>query len=158
MAMTLHPRQHGFTLPETMISILVLCTLGMLAMPMLGEMVMNHRVRNATFDLLSTLNYARSEAIKRNNSVTVAALGPGWESGWRVIEPGGSVMKLRPQLTGGVRIVGPGSVVYERDGRLPQAGASATFDVNVDPAHAGVEARCVRIDLSGRVSSRRGTC
>jgi type IV fimbrial biogenesis protein FimT len=158
MAMTLRRPLRGFTLPEAMISILVLCTLGMLAMPMLGNMVMNHRIRSAAFELLSTLNYARSEAIKRNNSVTVAALGPGWESGWRVIEPGGSVMKLRPQLTGGVRIAGPGSVVYERDGRLPQVGVDAAFDVNVDPAHAGVEARCVRIDLSGRVTSRRGTC
>ena len=156
--MTLRRTAHGFTLPEAMISILVLCTLGMLALPMLGDMVMNHRVRSAAFELLSTLNYARSEAIKRNNSVTVAALGPGWESGWRVIEPGGSVMKLRPQLTGGVRIVGPGNVVYERDGRLPQVGANAAFDVNVDPARTGVEARCVRIDLSGRVTSRRGTC
>ena len=156
--MTPRRRPHGFTLAEALISILVLCTLGMLAMPMLGEMVMNHRVRSAAFELLSTLNYARSEAIKRNNSVTIAALGPGWESGWRVIEPGGSVMKLRPPIPGGVRIVGPGNVVYERDGRLPQVGANATFDVNVDPAHTGVEARCVRIDLSGRVSTRRGSC
>jgi type IV fimbrial biogenesis protein FimT len=148
----------GFTIPEAMIAILVLCTLGMLALPMLGQMVMNYRVRTAASELLSTLNYARSEAIKRNNSVTVATLGVGWESGWRVVEPGGSVVRQRPQFTAGVRILGPASVVYQRDGRLPDAGAGPSFDVNIEPARDGVEARCIRIDLAGRVTARRGSC
>ena len=151
-------RARGFTLPEAMLTALVLALLAMMALPMLGEMVMTHRVRSASFELLSTLNYARSEAIKRNNPITVAATGPGWESGWRVTEPNGSVVKLQPRLTAGVRITGPGTVVYERDGRLPQAGASALFSVQVEPARDGVEGRCVRIDLTGRVSSRKGAC
>jgi type IV fimbrial biogenesis protein FimT len=151
-------RALGFTLPEAMLAALVLSVLAMLALPMLSEMVMTHRVRSASFELLSTLNYARSEAIKRNDTITVAATGPGWESGWRVTEPGGSVVKLQPQLTAGLRITGPGTVVYERDGRLPQTGASALFSVQVEPPRAGVEGRCVRIDLTGRVNSRKGAC
>lgn len=151
-------RAHGFTLPEAMIAALVLSVLAMLALPMLGDMLLTHRIRSASFELLSTLNYARSEAIKRNDTVTVTATGPSWESGWRVTEPGGSVVKLQPQLTSGLRITGPGTVVYERDGRLPQTGASATFSVQVEPPREGIEGRCVRIDLTGRVSSRRGAC
>jgi type IV fimbrial biogenesis protein FimT len=148
----------GFTLPEAMLALLVLSILVTLALPMLGQMVMTHRVRSASFELLSTLNYARSEAIKRNDTVAVTAAGPGWESGWQVTEPGGAVVKLQPQLTAGLRITGPGTVTYERDGRLPQTGASAIFSVRVEPPREGVEGRCVRIDLTGRVSSRRGAC
>ena len=153
-------RRHarGFTLPEAMVSVLVLSILATLALPMLGDMILTHRLRSASFELLSTLNYARSEAIKRNSPVTVTAMGPGWEYGWQVTEPGGAVVRMQSQLTSGLRITGPGTVVYERDGRLPQTGASALFSVQVEPPREGVEGRCVRIDLTGRVNSRKGVC
>jgi prepilin-type N-terminal cleavage/methylation domain-containing protein len=163
MAMTraAHPTAHsatGFTLPEALATLMVVSVLSVMAVPMIRDMVQGYRIKTASFELFLTLNYARSEAIKRAGPVTVTAAGAGWETGWRILDQTGKVIKLQPAFSGGVQIGGPDSVVYEKDGRLPQTGATASFDVAVDNQASGTQGRCVRVDLAGRPTTRKGGC
>lgn len=151
-------RLAGFTLPEALVALLLLSILSGLAVPMAREMVQNYRVKTASFELFLTLTYARSEAIKRASPVTVTPSGSGWESGWRILDDTSKVIRFQPAFSGGIQIAGPDTVVFEKDGRLPQAGVTPSFDVEVQDAVSGVDARCIRIDLAGRPATRKGGC
>lgn len=148
----------GFTLPEALVGLGVLAIISVMAIPAMRGFVQNTRMKTASFELMASLNLARSEAIKRAASVSMVPFGAGWESGWRILDEGGQVIKLQQGLSGGVRIAGPDSVVYQRNGRLPQAGTVATFNVAVEDPSDGAHGRCVRVDLSGRPNNRQGEC
>jgi len=148
----------GFTLPETLMAMLVLSALSVMALPAMQGMVQNYRIKTASFELFSTLNFARSEAIKRGASITVRPFGAGWESGWRILDASGAVVKMQSALSGDLRISGPDSLVYEKDGRLPQAGMTAAFQVAIPDAGGGAEDRCVTVDLTGRPNTGKGVC
>ena len=151
-------RQNGVTLPEVLLALAVTGILGMIAVPAMGDLVADQRLRAAAFDLVATLNQARSEAIKRGTPVTLSAAGSSWEAGWTLTDAGGTPIAVHSALSGALRITGPVSLVYERDGRLPQAGATAAFSVETNPARAGASPRCVRVELTGRAALRKGAC
>ncbi|HPO19084.1 MAG TPA: GspH/FimT family pseudopilin [Rubrivivax sp.] len=68
-----HPRpQRGLTLIELMIVVLVLGVLIALVAPSLRGMISAQRVRGTNAELVTNLQYARSEAARRNRDVSVA--------------------------------------------------------------------------------------
>jgi type IV fimbrial biogenesis protein FimT len=148
----------GFTLPDALIALLLLSILSVLAVPMIREMVQNYRVKTASFELFLTLTHARSEAIKRASPVTVVPFGAGWETGWRILDEAGKIIRLQQGFSGGVQIAGPSTLVFEKDGRLPEVGETASFDIAVENPASGVHGRCVRVDLTGRPTTRKGGC
>ena len=94
--------QCGFTLVELMTSVAVVAiTLG-IAVPSFNAMIMTNRLATQTNDIIATITYARSEAIKRNRTVTLCRAesaaendcgdaGP-WEQ-WLVRDPAGNVIR-----------------------------------------------------------------
>ena len=121
---------------EVLTVVVILGILAAFAAPGMGDMLRMQRVKTASFDIFSTLSFARSEAIKRNVSVTVAPVGGSWGNGWTV--------------------TGPANVVFTGSGRLsanamPQFGLTAP-DVPV------TKQRCIKVDLSGRPVSYTGAC
>jgi type IV fimbrial biogenesis protein FimT len=70
----------GVTLIELMITVAVLAVGLSLAAPSFREQIANWRVRGAAESVLHGLNYARTEAVRRNSAVrfTLNASGPGW--------------------------------------------------------------------------------
>ena len=58
--------------------------LAVAAAPSFSSLIANQRVRGASLDLTSALLLARSEAVKRNATVTLAATGAAWTAGWAV--------------------------------------------------------------------------
>lgn len=144
----------GFTLPELLIVMTVLAILVAAGLPSFGEFVRNQRLKTASFDLFSTLVLARSEAINRNASVTLAPVVAGnWGSGWTVTEPGGTVLRSQ-EAVADVAIAGPASVIYTGSGRL--SGAATQFQLTA--SGSTVVNRCITIDLSGRPVSKATTC
>ncbi len=84
----------GFTLLELMVTVAIAAILAAMAMPSFTQTIRNNRLTTTNNMLLTSLNLARSEAIKRgvpvtvrkvdNNSFTSLGAGANWENGWDV--------------------------------------------------------------------------
>jgi len=80
----------GFTLFELMVGIAIMGILVSLAVPSFQDYGRNTRAISAQNDLVTALNYARSEAIRRSQAVTVCATSnflacgtaDAWVEGW----------------------------------------------------------------------------
>lgn len=144
----------GFTLIEAIVVMAVLGILAAVAAPNLADMLRLQRVKTASFDVFSTLNFARSEAIKRNVSVGVAPLGGNWANGWTVSDANSNTLRQQPPLN--VTVTGPANIVFTGSGRLSGAGI-AQFALSAANLPASGQ-RCIKVDLSGRAVSYVGAC
>lgn len=83
-----NPKQaFGFTLLELLIVIGIVGVLMGMAVPSFRDMMRNNRLTTYTNELVTTLNFARSEAVKRGVQVTILRKGNSvstWENGWDV--------------------------------------------------------------------------
>lgn len=90
-------RQRGFTLLELMITIAVLAILMSTAIPAMRTTIQNNRMSGISNELVTALQLARSEAIKRSAPVSVCASSDqasctgGWEDGWIVFLDGSAI-------------------------------------------------------------------
>lgn len=92
----------GFTLAELLVAVAVLGILLTLAAPDLRAMIRNNRLATLSNQLVVSLQYARTEAVKRAATVSVCktadasapspvcASSGGWEGGWLVFLDGGT--------------------------------------------------------------------
>ncbi len=77
--------QHGVTLVELLVTLVILSILVGVAMPNFFKMIGNNRAESQASQLLRSFNYARGEAIRRNNEVHITSInGLSWSSGWRI--------------------------------------------------------------------------
>ncbi len=82
----------GFSLIELMITLAVIVVLLTVGVPTFNTFIKNNRLKTATNNLVTALNLARSEAIKRGLRVSVCksadgatcAAANGWDQGWIV--------------------------------------------------------------------------
>ena len=81
-AVTARPVQHGFTLVELMISLVVLAVLTTMGAPRFFEWLQNSQTRSGAEAVLNGIQVARSEAIQRNARVMVVFVPPS--TGWTV--------------------------------------------------------------------------
>lgn len=73
-------RQHGFTLVELMVTIIVAAILLAIAIPTFFDSIDRARVVGAADNLLADLRYAQAEAMKTNAPVTVTfTAGANWQ-------------------------------------------------------------------------------
>ncbi len=75
----------GFTLIEMITVLAVLAVLAAIAFPSFQQISMNMTVSGTTNDLVTALNLARAEAVKRGRPVAVIANGGDWSAGWQVV-------------------------------------------------------------------------
>ncbi|HEX8545252.1 MAG TPA: GspH/FimT family pseudopilin [Pseudomonas sp.] len=78
-------KRTGFTLVELMVTLVVLSVISLVALPALGEMVDAQRRQDAAQQLASGIRTARTEAILRNQVVTIYSIDADWSNGWRII-------------------------------------------------------------------------
>ena len=91
-------RQRGYTILELMMTIAVIAVIAGFAVPSFLSTMNANRIVTDNNELISTLAFARSEAIKRGQRVTLCptadqaacATTGGWEQGWMAfLDPSG---------------------------------------------------------------------
>jgi type IV fimbrial biogenesis protein FimT len=132
----------------------VLVILAGLATPGFRELILAQGVKTASFEVMSDLVVARSEAITRNTTVTVAPSVGDWSRGWTISDSAGAVLK-RQEALAGVTVAGPGAVTFNGAGRLTTGATSISLMANGGRA---LHARCISVDLSGRPVARKERC
>ena len=83
-----HGSSSGFTLVELMVTVAVLAIISAIAFPSFTSLMNSNRLAGAANDLVGDLQYARSEAIRRNSRITVCASSDvttcaGGAGGWQ---------------------------------------------------------------------------
>ncbi|MBF0141759.1 MAG: GspH/FimT family pseudopilin [Magnetococcales bacterium] len=136
--------QSGFTLVELLIGVAVVAIMVAVGMPHLRTSLLNQKIKSAVSDYHLSLLFARSEAIKRNSSVSVVP-NTTWNGGWTV-QYGTTVLKTVDPYTE-LAISGPSTnITFQSNGR-PTATVS-DFQAYVS-GNTRVTMRCVTVSTNG---------
>ena len=148
-------RLRGFTLIEMMVVIGIVAILGAIAAPNMSAMIKRQRIKTAAFDVFASLTFARSEAIKRNTTVTLTPTSSDWAKGWQIKDANDNVLRDQKGWDD-MTLTGPATVAFGGTGRLA-AGSGTPFELAGNDSYV-VTSRCVTLDLSGRAVSKEGKC
>ena len=149
-------RSAGVTLIEMMIAIIILAVLLAIGVPAFRDASLGSKLGSTATNLVASVQLARSEAIKRNRTMTLCSSTDGatcagsgdWETGWVVLDPDGVVFQAQeaaPRTILVTQTAGPNSLGFQPIG----IGATgATFRVCRDDP-VGAQERTVSISASG---------
>lgn len=157
-----------------MVTLAVAVVLLAAGIPLFRGMIANNALVAQTNGLISALNLARSEAVKRGTGVTICAkatadvadtdCGADWSNGWHVFTDGATpnaydgddeVLRHWEPAADAAGFTSPvGAIRFESDG------SAATVERTIEVAHVGtrnVQNRCIRIRPGGVISVHKVT-
>ena len=163
--------QHGLSLVEALAAMAVAALLAAGAAPAYTGLVQEGRLSSQANALLATLQYARSEAVKRGGHVTLCAESSGacvatsdWAQGWMafadadgdgVFDPGEDLLHRWPAVHDSHSLQQGKKVRVRFDAQGFAAGYNDTFRL-CDPRGAAY-GRSVIVSNQGRVRVAKGT-
>lgn len=158
--------QRGFALTELVIVVAIMGILMGFAIPGLRDLMGGEKVKSASFDLITSAMYARSESSKRNAIVSIkAASSNDLSSGWCVIFGAAASCDLASPAAETMRVqqaystvsftwkTTAGPIQFGQTGRL-----SSLVSVEIADLSNVNFKRCVTIDVTGVPTSRSGAC
>lgn len=110
-------RSHGFTLVELLVTVAIVGVLAALAAPGMTRFLSKRSVASASSNVASDMRFARAEAVKRSQKVTMCRSTDGascsgtgnWADGWIVfqdtdgsasVDSGDTILRVQQALTG----------------------------------------------------------
>lgn len=142
----------GFTLIELLVVIVLLGIIASMAAPSMRSLIVSQRVRSANNDMHTTLLYARSEAMKRGQSVTVSSATGGWAAGWTVqTDIGGTstVLQRQDALDNSITVSNPLTTITLTSSGRPSSASAGTRFTFYSSGISSITARCVALSLNG---------
>lgn len=160
----------GFTLIELLVTIALIAILVALAVPSLSDAALSSKLAATANRLAASATLARSEAIKRNSSVTlcISTNGTscittgGWGQGWIVLA-GTTVLLYEQAAPTGFNInelsvPSASSLIFRATG---VGSTQASFNVCRAAPNTGSQERLVSVSATGRTSVQKtvtGSC
>jgi type IV fimbrial biogenesis protein FimT len=77
-------RYQGFSLIELLVVLMIIGVIASIGMPSFNSAIRSSNLTTMINELITDLNVAKSEAIKRNQNVVVRKNGANWENGWQI--------------------------------------------------------------------------
>jgi type IV fimbrial biogenesis protein FimT len=135
------PRTRGFSLIELMVVIAIAAVLFGIGVPNMQQYVVSSRLSSTSNEFFTTLNLARSEAVRRSAQVTLVTSGAAnsrdWTTGWTMfvdtnrdgaLSAGEEVLRVGPALENPTTMFGSAnfgtSVSFDSTGRLTSGGGT----------------------------------
>ena len=156
--------QRGLSLVELLVGLVVLSVLVSVAAPSFSRMVAEQRLRQVGSELRISLATARSEAVKRNEAVSLIKQGSDWSTGWCIEAGKTSNCSAQPiqQFN-----VASDQITVLKDGAT--AGTEINFNawgrvtscpefLLTTTAAGSACALCLVVTTDGRVESHTGSC
>jgi type IV fimbrial biogenesis protein FimT len=177
-------RRRGFTMIELMVVIAVAGIMTALAAPSLTKMIASNRIQSEASTFVGDLMYARSEAIKRGEAVSLCASSDGvrclntntWHSGWIVFSDVNQCssattsstnlnpvrVRARFKGTDTLAATSPSGatnncISFNRDGLATNLGHPQVLFGLRAATPSDLSTRCVSVELAGRVTTQTTT-
>jgi len=166
-------RYAGFTIIEMMMTIAIAAILTMIAVPSFRYVTNSNRIASEVNGLLGDLQFARAEAIKEGQNVTVCVSAGGascdgtttWQSGWIVysnptnatIPVVGSLLRIQNTFAGTDTFVASNAVstiTFNREGYAVGI-ANGTLVALHDSTATTAWTRCLSVTLNGMTQTAR---
>ncbi|MEX0733430.1 MAG: GspH/FimT family pseudopilin [Steroidobacteraceae bacterium] len=165
----------GFTLLDLLTTMVVLSILVTVGIPSFASIIRNNRIAGHTNELVTTLTYARSEAMKRGDVVTTCASedqatcagSNDWSTGWIVFvdlnldgarDVTEELLQVWTEIGGGLELDSSLQFLqYASTGLTTPVITNGDFEL-MKPGYDGTDARCIRIGNTGRIFTERDTC
>jgi type IV fimbrial biogenesis protein FimT len=170
------PRNSGFTLIELLTVCTVIAILLAIGVPSFRFVTAANRASGEINGLLGDMQFARAEAIREgqtvticatNDQVTCAAAGTTWQNGWLVFSDGGvqgfidptdAVMKIQKKFSSQDTLQadqGINTVTFSREGFAMSLPNAVTFTLHDSSANAAYT-RCLSLTIVGALSTQIG--
>ena len=163
----------GFTLTELIIVLVLASIMVALGMPQFGDMVKDNRRAAEVNRFVTSLNLARTEAIKQRTTISVCKSTDGascnaaadWEDGWivfantdgddpPVVDVGETILRISAAIGNNIQVTGFGDFIddisYGFDGYPVVAAAGTGGRFNFCDDRGAAAARAVLINNTGR--------
>lgn len=165
----------GFTLIEMMVTISIMAILLAIATPSFNNTIAGTRISGEINELQASLNFARSEAVKRGlkidvcpptvpNGTTCANTNPlNWSSGWVVLIDGTATqLRISPAVTHGDTLTSTSAAAIPYPQFTPAgytffAGAGTTIKLHDSNNTPGLY-RCVVFNAGSWATQQGGSC
>jgi type IV fimbrial biogenesis protein FimT len=152
-------RQRGFSLVELMIGLILVAALMGIGIPSFRAFIVKQQLVATSTDLHIALITARSEALKRNRSVSLTPEADGWGAGWIIPSPNLAEPDILHHVqSGDITIDVSEDVRFSPTGRvvMPPGTNVIEFEIVAGP-DSGATA-CVELQRDGRTSYCRQGC
>lgn len=179
MGVTVKLKTTGFTLIELLVTVSVLAILLAVAIPSMQTFVVRNRLAAVNNDLMTALNMARSEAIKRATTVSVCRTNDNgttcagtWSDGWMVFvnndndipavkdDASETLLRVFPALPADYTLNATANitnyVTYERSGAANNIGTFVVCNDSDESTARGITLTRLRPRLVGAADI--GTC